>query len=280
MNRDEYDAHPALNQSKLKLLIDNAPMYAKHKWDNPEKETTDALELGRLFHLWCLEPEKFFETYEVVEKPEYRGAGAKGRLEEWKAKCQKILDVGKTPIDPALFAQVKTMQEDVFSRRKVRAQVLEASHREKALVAEIDGVEMKCIPDFYFIRDGVAYVYDIKTDRGKVGPNYLDSLTRQHYDFQAYVYCRIIGKCHGVSDFLYFVWAIEKEEPYCSSVHELKQSSLEIGGAKFARALKKYKECIATDSWPDWPDYTGENAQEAPTWAVFKYGENNFFGEQ
>jgi len=71
----EYQAIPALNFSKLKLLA-STPAKAKWQWDHPE-EPTEAMVFGTWFHTAALQPE---DMPRFVEQPdEYEAKGG-----EWK----------------------------------------------------------------------------------------------------------------------------------------------------------------------------------------------------
>src|SRR3984885_14816572 len=97
---EEYRSHrDHISSTGLKTLLTKSPEHFLYHW-NKNEEDKDAWRFGRIFHLGCLEQEKF--RSDLIVEPEFTGYTKKGELSTQskeakdKRKLWRAQQVGKT----------------------------------------------------------------------------------------------------------------------------------------------------------------------------------------
>ncbi|MBR6611350.1 MAG: PD-(D/E)XK nuclease-like domain-containing protein, partial [Campylobacter sp.] len=138
MNEREYHAHHALGSSDIKQLLVNPHGFRQ------EKPSSKALELGSLVHKLILEPQEFESSYYVLDNIDKRTKEGKERylkaLAEAEAENKEIIDI-------ATYNQGKDIAE-AFKNSAV-SKLITDGVAEYCAFSEIDGVAVKCKPDYY-----------------------------------------------------------------------------------------------------------------------------------
>lgn len=225
MNEREYHAHEALGSSDIKQLLQNPYGFRQ------EKPTSKALELGSLVHKLILEPQEFESSYYVLDNIDRRTKEGKEKyikaLQEAEAESKEIIDL-------ATYNQGKEIAE-AFNKTSV-AKLLENGVAENCAFSEIDGVAVKCRPDFY--RQDKNIIIDLKTTSiagGASALNFQKAVANYRYYIQASLYMQILG-----ADEFYFI-AIETQSPFMIGVYKLDITALELGETQIKKAIKRYK---------------------------------------
>ena len=225
MNEREYHAHEALGSSDIKQLLQNPHGFRQ------EKPTSKALELGSLVHKLILEPEEFESSYYVLDNIDKRTKEGKEKylkaLAEAEAENKEIIDI-------ATFQQGKEIAE-AFNQSAV-SKLISGGVAEYCAFSEIDGVAVKCKPDYY--REDKKIIIDLKTTSlagGASALNFQKAVANYRYYIQASLYMRILG-----ADEFYFI-AIETQAPFMIGVYKLDISALELGETQIKKAIKRYK---------------------------------------
>lgn len=225
MNEREYHAHHALGSSDIKQLLTNPHGFRQ------EKPTSKALELGSLVHKLILEPQEFESAYYVLDNIDRRTKEGKERyikaLAEAEAENKEIIDL-------ATYNQGKEIAE-AFNNTSV-AKLLDKGVAEHSAFSEIDGVAVKCRPDYF--RSDKNIIIDLKTTSvaGGASPlGFQKAIANFRYYIQAALYMQILK-----ADEFYFV-AIETQSPFMVGVYKLDIAALELGETQIKKALKRYK---------------------------------------
>lgn len=225
MNESEYHAHHALGSSDIKQLLTNPHGFRQ------EKPSNKALELGSLVHKLILEPDEFASSYYVLENIDRRTKEGKERyikaLAEAEAENKEIIDL-------ATYSQGKEIA-DAFNNTSV-AKLLSEGVAENCAFSELDGVAVKCRPDYY--RSDKNIIIDLKTTSilGGASPlGFQKAIANFRYYIQASLYMQILG-----ADEFYFI-AIETQAPFMVGVYKLDIAALELGETQIKKALKRYK---------------------------------------
>jgi hypothetical protein len=239
MTTEEYRAHPALNFSLAKALLDSPAhfMAARH---NPPEET-DAMRFGTLAHAMVLEGKDLTSMY--VIKPE----GMSFATKEGKAwRAEQTLPI--IPSEEA--ARVHRMAQAVSANPHASALLKSCQHRETPIIGRIAGVECKALLDCHGT-DGEQWVIcDFKTCMDASPRSFAKDVHNRHYDLQMAWYSALLAHAEGFSDPPYWVWlAAEKNPPFVNVVYtsELWEQS---GQDKLMRVLDLYKECTESGQWP------------------------------
>lgn len=225
MNEREYHTHHALGSSDIKQLLQNPHGFRQ------EKPTSKALELGSLVHRLILEPQEFESCYYVLDNIDKRTKEGKEKylkaLAEAEAENKEIIDI-------ATFQQGKEIAE-AFNQSAV-SKLISGGVAEYCAFDEIDGVAVKCKPDYY--REDKKIIIDLKTTSlagGASALNFQKAVANYRYYIQASLYMRILG-----ADEFYFI-AIETQSPFMIGVYKLDISALELGETQIKKAIKRYK---------------------------------------
>lgn len=225
MNEREYHAHHALGSSDIKQLLQNPYGFRQ------EKPSSKALELGSLVHKLILEPQEFASSYYVLDNIDKRTKEGKEKylkaLAEAEAENKEIIDI-------ATYNQGKEIAE-AFNQSAV-SKLISGGVAEYCAFSEIDGVAVKCRPDYY--RTDKKIIIDLKTTSlagGASALNFQKAVANYRYYIQASFYMQILG-----ADEFYFI-AIETQAPYMIGVYKLDISALELGETQIKKAIKRYK---------------------------------------
>lgn len=225
MAEREYHAHEALGSSDIKQLLQNPHGFRQ------EKPSNKAQELGSLVHKLILEPDEFASSYYVLDSIDRRTKEGKERylkaLAEAEAENKEIIDL-------ATFQQGKEIAE-AFNNSAV-SKLISGGVAEYCAFSEIDGVAVKCRPDYY--RKDKKIIIDLKTTSlagGASALSFQKAIANYRYYIQASLYMQILG-----ADEFYFI-AIETQSPYMIGVYKLDISALELGETQIKKAIKRYK---------------------------------------
>ena len=141
MTNKEYHTCPEISKSDLDLLA-KSPYHYKYK-DEFEHKDSAALVLGSAAHKLILEPKDFFNEFRIEP-------GVDKRTKEGKATYNEFLaNLGdKTAISGETYDIVKQIAKAVNSMRET-ALFLRDGLAEQSYFSEIDGVAVKCRPDFF-----------------------------------------------------------------------------------------------------------------------------------
>lgn len=225
MNERDYRSHEALGSSDIKQLLQNPHGFRQ------EKPTSKALELGSLVHKLILEPQEFESSYYVLDNIDRRTKEGKEKyikaLAEAEAENKEIIDL-------ATYNQGKEIAE-AFNQSAV-SKLIAGGVAEYCAFSEIDGVAVKCRPDYY--RADKKIIIDLKTTSiagGASALNFQKAVANYRYYIQASLYMQILG-----ADEFYFI-AIETQSPFMIGVYKLDISALELGETQIKKAIKRYK---------------------------------------
>jgi hypothetical protein len=234
----DYHADPALGSTSLKTLATKTPAHWKWERDNPP-EPKDAFELGTVVHSLVLEQDE--SGVVVVEAENWMTKAAK----EAKAEARAA---GKIPLLPKDWAQVTAMRDSIMAHPAARHAF--TGHRSEASVFwDEDGLMLKCRPDAW----QPGYLVDLKTTIN-ADPRNFPKLAYDLGYFQSAAHYQD-GVANWFGEALPFVFVLaEKQPPYLVSVVELTDEALAHGREANHRAKQIYRECLATDTWPGYPD--------------------------
>jgi exodeoxyribonuclease VIII len=260
---EDYRKIYALNQSKLGALK-TCPAKFKYLLEN-EREDNEAFRLGRAIHAAVLEPDSFNAQF-LALPPDLDRRTTKGK-ELYAALLADNAD--KTILKADEFNRALEIASSV--RSNVHAnQLLDGAHVELSCDWVDPGTEVKCKARIDAYNEGMAVVVDIKTTTDASRSGFPRKLFSYGYHRQAAWYLDALH-AHGEAAKHFVFIAVEKEPPYCVGLYRLTDETLKLSRAENDALLRRYAECLSTDTWPGYttgiedislPDYATQDMTE------------------
>lgn len=188
-----------LSYSGAKRLLESVSSFVEYYTDSEENKTSKALEFGKLFHLFLLEPDKFNSN--VIILPDDAGnVGTQKRVKlETEIKAQKITK-GLSADTEFLFINgldlktLETMRNSLQGSHSPHIkQIFDYSqhHREKVYISPRGELSptlaTKAVIDFH----SEMGIYDLKTTSSTIEYNN-STVSKFKYHLQAYLYQTIL----------------------------------------------------------------------------------------
>lgn len=259
----DYHARPELSKSSLDLLA-KSPYHLKNK--ELFRVESPSLNLGSATHGLVLEPDLFNEEFAVSEKFNKRTTIGKEAHKAFELQNQ-----GKIILDEGTFAIAKNMSENVLKLGKC---FLSNGIAESSFFGELEGVKVRCRPDYYIEELGI--VVDLKTAQDASNHGFMQSVAKYNYHVQAAFYLdtlRSIGK--NAKKFLFI--AVESKAPFMVAFYELDHAAIDQGVKRYKELLERYKYCQRTNNWSGYADFDKQNEKVSlvqtltlPAWKFYE----------
>ena len=265
LTNKEYHARPEISKSDLDLLA-RSPLHLKMK-NELKSEPSDALILGSAVHKLVLERKDFLNEFKIVP-------GADKRTKEGKAIHEDFLKkLGeKTPIKWPTIKTALKVAKSVNSMCET-AKSLRDGLAEQSYFSEINGVAVKCRPDFY--NEKMGAVIDLKTTSDASATGFARSVASFNYHIQAAFYSDILRSLGKEVNYFLFI-AVETKAPYFVGFYELDAAAIEQGRKAYLELLELYKYCKERDEWWGYAKKDGDkiNAVQTLSLPAWKFYEN------
>lgn len=229
MTREEYDALPASNWSRLKL-IEKSPAHYKYGYG----EDSSGFALGTAAHMAILEPAKFEATYVVFQG---RRAG-----KAWEAFEYEALAAGKSILNQKEYDQTIKIRDAVRGNARA-SRYLQGGAPEVALTWKLGEFACKGRADYI----GEAIV-DLKSTKDASPRSFAYACQRYGYFGQAAWYSD--GACLSTGKRRPFVFiAVESTAPYVVQVYTVPEHVLERGREQYLTLLGRLDYCTKNNFW-------------------------------
>lgn len=244
VSREDYDADPGLNQSKLKALLSaKSPAHFRYDQDHPDADKKH-FRLGNAIDLLCNKPHEFGKEF-VVYEGDRRGNA-------WKEF--KLANADRTILTASELDQVKGMVAGL-ERNEEAANIILNSQKQVAVIANHQsGFRMKALMDFFpGIHDDSEWLFDLKsTARGADEATFSKSSFDLGYHIQAAYYmdaCQLAGITR-IRKFGFIV--IENFPPYECAIRWLGiyDEETDLGRNAYMKAASEYRAFNQTGVWP------------------------------
>lgn len=263
MSNEEYHAHPALGSTSLKTLAGpGGPAKWKYDQENPIGYKQE-FAFGTAAHSLILENDE--SKIHIIKAKNPRGETATDfRTKKAQAERDEAIAAGKEPLLQYEWDQIRWIRDRIMEHPLVE-NALTDHVAEQSIFWERDEVELKVRPDALKISDRGGLILDLKT-LADANPS---RFGKSAYDFGYYISAAHYeeGVYQLTGERLPFVFInVEKKPPYLVSIIELEEEALDYGRYMIDRAIRIYKECKASDTWPGYPLFTG--GVGLPFWAT------------
>jgi hypothetical protein len=254
LHADAYHAdavaeQPSLSASIAHRICSQSPAHARaaHPRLNPSliREESDRFDLGNVAHAILLEGQA---AVEVIDAPDWRTKDARERRDAARA-------VGKVPLLAHVLVEVDAMVAAVaeqLANHAAQPPLFTDGKAEQTLIWEEPG-GVVCRARLDWLRDDRATIDDLKTTSRSASPEaYSRNLFGVGGDVQAAFYARGVQELTGETP--EFRWAtVETSAPYALAVIAPGPDVLALGHSKVEHAIRVWRECLATDIWPGYP---------------------------
>jgi hypothetical protein len=261
--RAVYEAWPAINHSKLKLMV-HPPALARHMMDFPP-EPSDALDLGHAAHVAILEPERL--TTDFVSAPDIDRRSKEGKL-AWKEFQEEQEGQGRLILPADDYQLCLNLRDGLWARDSVAKAILQSPGRNERSFGWMDaesGLACKARLDAMRRWDGWTMVVDVKTARSASAADFARDIAKYHYHTQAAFYLDGLTALADVPR--RWLWLVlEKRPPFLHALYEPEDRLLEQGRRTYREWLAAYKLATETDTWPGYPN--GIVPIDVPRWAM------------
>ena len=272
MPMSEYHADRSVYSKSMLTSLSDCP--AMFKWlyiDGNDKPDSKSLRIGRAVHTLALEPELFEQSYHIFEGTLRSNA----KKEEW-AEAEKE---GKTVIRDTELEQVESMAKALTQNKFAKALLDREGYVESSIFWQYDGLNYKCRPDFMG-NDGL--LCDVKITKNVKPSLFFKDAYNYGYDISVALTAEGYEALHGKSAEEYVFVCVDSNEPHlveCYNSFEAApdtgMSLLELGRLRLQKIRVTLKQCLASNSWPQYND--GITPMSMPAWAVthiLKEGDN------
>jgi hypothetical protein len=251
---DPLNGVPALSQSIAHTLISKSPL---HAWqEHPllgriSRPATSALDSGQIIHRLLLEkgadiaiaPAEWLDAKgKPVPAIEWRTNSAK----DWKAAA---LADGKLPMLQHEASEFMATAAAIQDRIKSLGLSIRGTP-ESMVTWEEDGVVCKGMMDLLDLENGTAW--DLKSIRSAHPDQCRKHMTQYGYHIQSECYRSAINQLRPELNgraLVYFIF-FELEPPYAVLPAEADGEMVEMGERDWERAVRTWKKCLATNTWP------------------------------
>jgi len=259
MDEDEYHAHPALSASGMKVLLRSPKHFRLARTVNKPKPEFD---VGHAAHARVLGvglPIAEIPAGLLSTDGGIRSNAAKDFVAEARA-------AGKTPLKPAVYADVVRMSDAVLTNAKARSLLEVDGFTEVSLFAEdpATGVHLRGRID----RLAGSTLIDLKTTTDVRPRKLVTAVVDNNYDLSAETYRYLIELVLGEKPSPMHLIFVEKTPPYEVRVVRLADPAWQVGGeVKMRSAIDLFAWCMERGEWPG-DDEDGGPIQDlpAPAW--------------
>lgn len=277
----DYHEWDAASNSRLSRLM-RSPAHLK-AYLEAEPKDTDALRFGRAAHCAILEPDVFEDRYATAsqciartKKGDRCSKSGTWPVQGGGAVCTTHLpEAGAGDLE--LDESVELLSEYDWTRcLGMRDAVAEARRAHGMLTGpgEVElsvrwddaetGVPCKARWDRHSPELAGGAIVDLKTTRDASPLSFERAIFTFGYHRQGAFYLQS-ARARKLPARHYTIIAVEKEPPYGVGVYRLTEGAIQGGEDQIRPLLRRYAECLRTDTWPCYPDEVRDIS--LPAWA-------------
>lgn len=228
-----------VSASDIKNFLKSPKYYYWNKYLKTEKEDGRHFAIGSAIHELILEPQLFLSNYIVMPKVDRRTKDGKLQYEQFMIEAE-----GKTMLDTEEMIMITEMVKNATDNKTFMA-LLENSHRELSayLTDEKTGLKLKVRPDI--LPQTKSTIIDIKSCLDSSPKKFKGDVYSYGYSLSAAYYCDLLKREN------YVFAAIEKSQPYQTSLYALSDEMMEYGRQQYRMGLDLLKWSYDNNFWCD-----------------------------
>lgn len=232
-----YRKDPSIAASDLKLLLQKSPYHFSRRHDLQHLETP-SLSFGTAMHYAILEPEHY-ESCKQIEPSLRRNTNA---YKAWRESLPTEAIVVSAEFDKHVQHVKDRLVETGISS------LFEKGEPEVSVFCEVQGVALKCRPDWLDIEN--CRIIDLKTTRDL---KWFGADARKLcYGLSAVHYKEILAAETKTqpSDWEYIFVCVENQPPFDTDWYVLSKETEQRSQAQWQEGIDLYGNCAARGKWP------------------------------
>ncbi len=264
---------PTLSRSIAHRILTRSPLHAwyAHPRLNPRfkpAESSDAFDIGHAVHSRVLLGR---DVHDVIDAPDWTKKKARAARDASRA-------AGRVPVLPPQAQMIDDMATELEAWIALDAGRIHRGGMSPEVTAIYQDAGVICRARFDLLSDDpTAPVLDYKTTRNAAPDAFMRAVWAYGYDLQAAWYSRALKVLRGRVPPEFVFIAQEKEPPYAVTAHRLTPEAYEFAEARCDEALSIWRQCLATNTWPGYPEHVHE--VPAPPWSLDREAEMTFTEE-
>lgn len=264
--------HDWLSWSQMKYLIPpSTPAHFKAALEAPE-ERKRHFDLGKVVHALALGDGAEFEVVQALTRSKEPYDAASYDTKSAQEHRDSIYDAGKVPILRHELDAAEAMADSV-KRHPIASALLSNGRPEVSLFWVDPATGVKCRARVDWLPNKAEgrrlIVPDLKTAVSAAPSEFAKAAANFGYYGQALHYSDGIRALDLGDDPVFLFIVAEKVKPYLVSVdHFADPDDLELARSVVDHCRRLYRECLATDNWPGYPE--GVNTLSLPTWLRYQ----------
>lgn len=269
----DYHGGDAVSKTRLDVFRHNPELYRRIfvAKTTPKPEPTEAMTLGNACGCWVLEGVQAYTQRYIVQPEDAPKRPTKAQLNaknpsvdslkamEWWGDFNRRAD-GKTILTRD-DQQLVLHCHEALMRDPRWVELTKAGRPEVTFRIQGDRFPVQCRPDWWndegcALSDGYPYIVDLKTiaELPKDDPDHLPwHIAQFGYHRSAWMYPEVVANALGWPLDLprprFFLFFVEKEEPYATEMVELTETDVEVGEREVCDALVRLRRALETGVW-------------------------------
>lgn len=232
--------------------------------DEVSSTTQSNFDIGSLYHCMVLEPHKVADNFALFKGKVKRGKEYEDFVKENEGKTI----VSQKQYDTASFIAKAAKNNDACS------ELLSEGEAEVSLFVEMHGLRVKVRADWISFERG--FILDMKSTTGnpKLADKIKSKISSLDYDLSAALYLDAFNTYlakEGLPLIETFKWCFDSKDTGTSKVWTASDKMIEVGRAKYMKAINNIKEAQAKDwEFQDTDNFIDPIIWDAQEWLVEK----------
>ncbi len=223
MTNEAYHQRDEISCSQIKTILKNPYEFlAKVK-----REPSKAMDFGSCVHKLVLEPDEFNNEFAIMPDIDKRTKEGKELYAQFMTQHE-----GKTLLNNEDFERARWCSQIAL---EIAGTFFKNGKAEQSYFGELDGVPVRCRPDYYIEDKGI--IIDVKTTADASKDGFTKSVANFGYHIQNAFYIDTMRSLGLKAEKFMFV-AIETKEPFMIGLYELDETSIEHGRSQYKKALE------------------------------------------
>ena len=223
MTNEEYHSREEISCSQVKTILKCPYDFLARVKTEPSK----SMDFGSCVHKLVLEPEDFDKEFAVAPDLDKRTKVGKELYEMFATKNE-----GKTILSVEEFDRAKWCSQIAL---EMAGKFFKNGKAEQSYFSELDGVPVRCRPDYYI--EELGLIVDVKTSADSEKNAFSKSCANFGYHIQNAFYIDTMKSLGMKAEKFMFV-VIETKYPFKIGLYVLDEASVELGRSQYKKALE------------------------------------------